>query len=137
LEIGDLPCDRVAKIESFSWEQKVIKSEVGQLREDQKEPALLKIPNLKLTISMEDLDPWRDWFKDYIRDGEINDEAEKSGQLTFLGLDMQEELATISLVHVGIISLEQEAVEANKNAVARFDVELYVEEVSFDYYTTE
>lgn len=130
--LGGLPCDRVAKIDSFSWEQGIVKDEVGAFREPMKEPAMLKIPNLKLTISMADLDPWSEWHKSFVIDGKCTDADELTGSLTFLGPDLQEELATITFEHVGIISLEQEGVEANKEDVARFTVELYCEEMKFD-----
>jgi hypothetical protein len=130
-ELGSLPCDRVAKIDSFSWEQKIVKDEVGAFREPMKEPAALTIPNLKLTISMADVDPWSDWHKSFVIDGKCTDGDELSGSLTFLGPDLTEELGAIEFLHVGIISLEQEGVEANKEDVARFTVELYCEEMRF------
>lgn len=59
------------------------------------------------------------------------------GSLDFLGPDMQEELASITFDHIGIISMEQEAVEANAEGIARFTVELYAEEMSFDVYNSD
>ncbi len=134
-ELGDLPCDRVAKLESFKWTQKIVKDEVGAFREPMKEPAALEVDNLKLSISMADIDPWFEWHKSFVIDGKCADGDELTGSLTFLGPDMQEELATITFKHVGIVSLEQGATEANKEEVARFDVELYVEEIAFEAFT--
>lgn len=132
LEIDGLPTDRVAKIDSFSWEQKVVKDEVGLFREPMKEPAALTVPNLKLTISMADYWQWYEWFKSFVIDGKCTDDDEKKGALTFLGPDLAEELGAITFDHLGIISLEQEAVEANSENVARFTVELYCESMFFD-----
>jgi phage tail-like protein len=134
LEIDGLPCERVAKIDSFSWEQKVVHDHVGLYRESQLEPAALTIPNLKLTISMADYWAWYEWFKSFLIEGKCTDADEKSGALTFLGPDLTEELGSISFAHLGILSLEQEAVEANAESVARFTVELYCEEMFFDVY---
>ena len=135
-ELGTLPCDRVAKVDSFNWEQKIVKDEVGMFREAMKEPASLEVSNLKLSISLADLDPWAEWHKTFVIDGKCTDGDELTGSLTFLGPDLEEELATITFKHVGIISLEQQGVEANKEDIARFDVELYVEEVAFEAYNT-
>ena len=62
LEIGDLPTSRVSKIDSFSWEQKVVEDEIGAFREPTLRPAAVEVPNLKVTISMADIQPWQDWF---------------------------------------------------------------------------
>ena len=83
---------------------------------------------------MADIEPWAEWHKSFVIDGKCTDSDELTGSLTFLGPDLEEELASISLKHVGIISLEQGAVEANKEEIARATVELYVEEVAFDSY---
>jgi hypothetical protein len=133
IEIGGLPCSRVAKCESFTWSQAVIKDEVGAFRWATKHPAKVEVPNLKLSISMADIEPWRDWHEAFVIKGICSDADELDGSITFLGPDLKEELATIELGHIGIISLEQGKQQANEEAVARFDVELYVEEMKFNY----
>ena len=72
-----------------------------------------------------------DWHKTFVIDGNASDSEELTGRIVFLGPDLSEELATIDLSHVGIISLETESAEANKEEVARFAVELYVEQMAF------
>jgi hypothetical protein len=130
MELGDLPCKRVAKIDAFSWEQGIVKDEIGPQLQSDGEPAPVQAPSLRLTLNEAEIGPWLEWFKESVVDGELDEEAAKKGSLTFLGPDLEEELATIEFVHVGIISLEQETVEDNKEALANFRVELYVEEMS-------
>ena len=132
-ELDPLPCQRVAKIDSFTWKQGVIKDEVGQFREATKRPAKVEVPNIKLTISMADLQPWLDWHRTFIIEGLCDEGEELNGKLEFLGPDMEEILATIELLNVGIISLDTAWQEAEKEEVARFTVELYVEEMKFQY----
>ena len=127
-ELGDLPGDRVAKIDSFTWKQDVVRDELGDFRE----PTKVEIPNLKITISMDDVEAWADWYRCFVIDGQCTDADELSGSITFLAPDQSEELGSIDLDHVGIISLEQEASEANKDSASRFVVELYVEEMRFE-----
>lgn len=134
-ELGDLPCDRVAKVDAIKIEQKIVKDEVGAFREPMKEPAALTFPNLKLTISTADIDPWVEWHKSFVIEGKCTDNDELTGALTFLGPDLKEELAVLNFAHVGIMSLELEAVEAAKENISRFTVELYVEEMTFENYS--
>jgi hypothetical protein len=122
-------CKRVSKVESLTWEQKVVKDEVGAFREPTKHAAALTVPNIKLTISMADIGPWAEWHKSFVIDGKCTDSDEKQATLTLLGPDLQEELMTINFNHVGLISLEQDALEANSEKVASFTVEMYTEEM--------
>jgi hypothetical protein len=122
-------CKRVSKVESLTWEQKVVKDEVGAFREPTKHAAALTVPNIKLTISMADIAPWAEWHKSFVIDGKCTDSDEKQATLTLLGPDLQEELMTINFNHVGLISLEQDALEANSEKVASFTVEMYTEEM--------
>lgn len=132
-ELGDLPCDRVAKIDSFTWKQSVVKDEVGAFREPEKTPAKLEVPNVKVTVSMNDIEKWASWHKSFLIDGNCGEDAELTGSITFLGPDLKEELARIDLMNVGIISLQEAQSEANKEEIARFEVELYVEQMKFNY----
>ena len=61
------------------------------------------------------------------------EDDELFGAMTFLGPDLQDELASIELHHVGLISLESAAHEANKEEVGRCTVEIYVEEMKFNH----
>ncbi len=132
-ELGGLPCAKVAKIDSFTWKQSVIKDEVGAFREATKHPAKVEVPNLKVTISMADIVEWQRWHENFVINGNCAESDELTGAITFLSPDRQKPLAEIQLDNVGIISLQQAKQEANKEEVARFEVELYVERMRFDY----
>ncbi|ACY16159.1 phage tail protein [Haliangium ochraceum] len=129
-------CKRISKVDSLAWEQKVVKDEVGAFREPTKHAAALTVPNIKLSISMADIGPWADWHKSFVIDGKCTDSDEKTASLVLLGPDLNEELVRINFNHVGIISLEQDGLEANSENVARFSVELYAEEMVIDSYAT-
>jgi hypothetical protein len=134
-ELGSLPCQRVSKIDSFTWKQGVKADEVGMFREPTKHPTKLEVPNLKVTFSMADLDKgWRQWHEDFVVNGNCDDSKELTGSITFLGPDLKQELATINLDHVGIISLEEGGTEANKDDIHRCTAELYVEQMHFTNY---
>ncbi|HET6610718.1 MAG TPA: hypothetical protein VFG83_01960 [Kofleriaceae bacterium] len=132
-ELGDLPCSRIAKIDSFTWKQGVTKDQVGQFREATKHPTKVEVPNLKLTGSMADVEKWQEWHRTFVIEGKCAEGDELTGAITFLGPDMEQELARIEISHVGIISLQQAQQEANSEKIAQFEVELYVEEMKFNY----
>lgn len=131
--LGNLPCSRVTKIDSFTWKLGVIKDELGQFRVPTKHPAKVEVPNLKLTISMADVEPWQDWHRSFVIEGQHAEGDELTGAITFLAPDLKNELAEIELLNVGIISLQEFGQESTKDEVARFTVELYVEKMTFNY----
>ena len=129
--LGDLPCSRVTKIDSFTWRRSFVTDEVGAFREATKHPARVEVPNLTITLSMADIEPWQRWFESFVIDGRCDEEAELSGAITLLAPDLKEELAEIQMSNVGIISLSMHTLEANQEAIARFTVELYCEQFNF------
>lgn len=134
LELGDLPASRVAKIDAFTWKLGITEAETtGDFRDPILGSAPAEVPNLKLTISMADVSVWQDWHRSFVIEGRSSDADELTGRIVFLGTDMEEELASIELLNVGIISLETLGKEAGKDGVATFTVELYVEQMKFNY----
>ncbi len=109
-----------------------MQDEVGQFREADLRPAEIEVPDLRVTLSMQDMDAWSDWHRTFVIDGQCDETDELSGSITFLAPDLQEELATIELINVGLISLGMGAQEATKEQASRFTVELYVQEMRFE-----
>jgi len=132
VEIGGLPCTRVATVDSFTWKCAVASDMCGIFVENSKHPAKVTVPDLKLGISMADHQAWADaakkWFVDGIRK---EDTDEMSGAITFLGPDMKTELGRIDLENIGFKKFSEEDREANSEKIARFNVELYVEKMTF------
>jgi hypothetical protein len=131
IELGNLPCEYVAKIDSFTLKQSIKKDKSGVSRRSKKYPTIIEVPNLKLIISMADIQPWQQWYHSFIVGGKHKDVLD--GAITFLGSDLKDELARLDLQNVGIISMKIAGQEANKEEVARLDVELYVEQMKFSY----
>jgi hypothetical protein len=111
--------------------QKIKKDKSGVARRSKKYPSIIEVPNLKLSISMADIQPWEQWYHSFIVGGKREDVL--NGAITFLGPDLKDELARFDLQNVGIISMKLAKQEANKEEVARFEVELYVEQMKFSY----
>jgi hypothetical protein len=130
-ELGGLPCNRVATIESFTWKCSLTPDMIGIVREPTKHPAKVTVPDLKLAISYADHQPWADWAKKWFVDGHHLEGDELTGRVVFLGPDMNKELGHVDLMNVGLKSFSDEDNEANSEKIKRFHVELYVEQMRF------
>lgn len=133
IEIGDLPTDRVSKVDSFTWKQNIHANRIGDSSVNVIQPTTTELSNLTLTISMIDIDDWADWFNDFVVQGQSSNLDELSGSITFLAPDLQGELATVLLDHIGIVTLALPSLEAGGSQVPQFTVELYIEDVFFEY----
>jgi len=131
VEIGALPCNRIATVDSFTWKCSVAADQIGIFREPTKHPAKVTVPDLKLSISHADHQPWADAAKKWFVDGHHLETDEMTGRIVFLGPDMKTELGEVDLLNVGFKKFSDEDNEANSEKIKRFSVELYVEKMNF------
>jgi len=131
VELGNLPCSRIASVDSFTWKCAIASDEIGIFREPTKHPAKVMVPDLKFNISMADHQPWANAAKKWFVDGHHLESDEMDGRIVFLGPDMREELGSIDLMNVGFKKFSNDDKEANSEKIARFTVELYVEQMLF------
>ena len=127
-ELGGLPTARVSKIAAFTITQSNPEGAIGEVRDYEKQSAVLEIPNIKVTFAEADLEPWDEWFQDFVVKGNAGDDQELSGKIAFLDPALKTELVTIELGHVGIYRLRP-AAAAGAESVKRWVAELYVEQV--------
>jgi tail tube protein gp19 len=126
-ELGDLPGKRVARIESFTVGQKVTEDQVGEFRDLEKQPGTLVFPDLKVTLSQADAEPWAKWHEEFVIKGNNGDAQEKNGAIVFLSPNMKDELGRINLFNCGIFRFGTPRLEANANRVALVTADLYCE----------
>jgi hypothetical protein len=131
VEIGNLPCSRVATVDSFTWKCAVAADQIGTFREPTKHPAKVTVPDIKLGISMADHDAWAQAARKWFVDGNHLDKDEMNGRIVFLDPTLKNEIGEITLDHVGFKKFSAEDLEANSEKIARFNVELYVEKMTF------
>ena len=131
VEIGGLPCNRVAVVDTFTWKCAVATDMVGILVENTKHPAKVTVPDVKLHISMADHQAWAEAAKKWFIDGARHESDEMTGRIVFLGPNMKDELGDITLENVGFKKFAEEDREANSEKIARFNVELYTEKMTF------
>jgi hypothetical protein len=131
VEIDGLPCDRVAKVDSFTWKCSVTQDQVGIFREPTKHPAKVIVPDLKLSISYADHDAWAKKAEDWFVKGKHLEGDELGGRIVFLDPNMKDELGEITLHNLGLKKFSDEDSTANDEKIKRFSVELYCEKMDF------
>ena len=130
-ELGDLPGKRVSRIESFTVGQKVAEDNVGISREPTKQSGTLVFPDLKVTLSAADAEPWAKWHTDFVVNGKSDDDQEKNGAIVFLAPNLKDELGRVNLFNCGIFRFGAERVEANADKAGRVTADLYCERMEF------
>ena len=131
VEMGGLPCSRIASVDSFTWKCAVASDQIGIFREPTKHPAKVTVPDVKLSISMADYQAWADSAKKWFIDGQHLEENEMQGRIVFLNPNMKDEIGEIELQNCGFKKFSKDDMEANSEKIARFNVELYIEKMVF------
>ena len=127
VSVGDLPCGRVSKIDSFVIKQTVAEYRDGGQRFPQIIPGKLEFPNLVLTFHAIDRDPWQAFFDDFVLQGNNGQGSELQGALELLGPDLKSVLGRLEFDHVGIFRLAPDEVDPVGTNIQRFRADLYVE----------
>jgi hypothetical protein len=124
-EMGGLPCNRVATIDSYTWKCAMVRDPIGETRR----PARVTVPNIIVDVSMADYDAWFQAAKKWFIDGHHEAKDEMSGAIVFLGPDMKTEIGRVTLKNCGFAKFTRGAFEASRERIARFSCEFYVEDM--------
>lgn len=129
VKIGDLSCNRVNKIGSFSW-SKIVPSitEGGESRADHG-ASRVELTNLKLIISSADSEGWEDWFQDFVVKGNNTPSQKVNGKIEFLDPTFKNVIGTIELGGLGIVALNFFPENPSYELFSDFEVELYMESI--------
>jgi hypothetical protein len=125
-------CKRVATIDAMQLKQTNKADEIGEQRIYTKHPCKIVVPDIKLTISSADQEPWRAWAQDWFLNGKSLAADHKDGCITYLAPDMKTELGKLELKNCGLKKFADEDYTANSDKIKRFTVELYCEEMEFN-----
>jgi hypothetical protein len=120
------------KIESFSIKQGIKKLYTGVDRFPQIEPTKIEFPNLTGTISLDYADKLLKWQDQYVRKGQADPSAQKSGSIEFLSPDRSKTLFRINLYEMGLHHLQIMQSTANSDQIKRAKFELYVGRMDLD-----
>jgi hypothetical protein len=124
--------DHTNKIESFTIKQGIKKLYTGQYRFPQIEPTKIEFPNIVGTIALDYADDLVKWYQQYVRHGEADPKAQKTGSLEFLSPDRKDTIFRINLYEVGLHHFEVMQSQANAEQIKRAKFELYVGRMDLD-----
>lgn len=126
VEIGDLPGNRVSRVEPITLKRTVAGDQVGVLREPTKLPVKVEFSNVVLTIPEADAAPWAAWHDSFLLQGNHKDSDEKSGAIVLLGPDSKSEVARVTLTGCGMVRMAPVT-----GGAPRRQVELYCEQMGY------
>jgi hypothetical protein len=125
IQIGDLPCNRIKKVDGFSVKQQILPDSStpgGRV------PGKIEYPNLTFHIPMLDLPAWDDFYEQFVVNGQNGSSSELTGRIDLLAADLQTVLLRVQLSGVGISKLQ--VLGAASDAPGLFTVDLYVESMT-------
>jgi len=129
-EIG---CSKVNKIEALTIKQKVTENAIGEQRDYQKEPTSVDVPNLVITLAESHADEFYRWHEDFVIKGNNGEDREKGGNLEYLDSSLTQILFTLTFKNLGVYKVSPDKVEASAEPIRRLKVEMYCEDIAFDY----
>lgn len=132
ISIGNLPCNRVNKVEALTFKQKVVEENKGNERTPPTFiPDGVESPNVDVTFAAVDVSPWQAFFDDFVLAGNNDEDHELSGRIEYLSSNLQTVLAHLQFFNLGIVRLAPEGVDPNSTSLSRFEATLYSEGMQF------
>lgn len=134
----DQATSRVNKIDSITIKQKVIENSVGEMRDYEKEPVALEMPNLVISIPEVLGQEFFKWHEDFVIKGNNTDDKEKGGTLEFLAdAKVGKSFMVLQFNNVGIFKLSPDKMEAGSEGIRRIKAEMYCEDIRFSYTSSD
>jgi hypothetical protein len=124
----DSATKKVSKVDAFTLQMKLPHGRRGIFDS----AGHLEVPNIALTVPIGDVEPFLDWFEDFVVKGDNGPASEKNGAIVCLSPNLKDEILRVELSQVGIVSINDSKQAAGTDSVKRFRVELYVEKMKLD-----
>lgn len=131
LDITKINTTKVSKIDAFTVKQTVTTDDVGESRDYEREPGKVEFGNLVVSVAETGAADWENWFKDFVIAGRNEDANERPATLSFLSSNLQNVLAHIHFLNMGIFRLEYAPAESNTDTIRRLKAHLYYERAEF------
>jgi len=131
LELGDLPCKRVASIDAMVLKCSVVPDDIGIFRESTLHPAAVTVPDMKVTWSYADFDPLQKAAHKWFVEGHHLEGDEMNGRIVLLDPNMKDEIGEITLHNVGWKSFKSDDNEGGSEKIKRCTGEFYIERMEF------
>jgi hypothetical protein len=129
LELGDLPCSRVASVDAMELKCSVVEDSVGIFRENTIHPAAVAVPDLKVTWSYADFTEIEKKARDWFVEGHHLEGNEMTGRIVLLDPNMKDEIGEITLEGVGWKEFKSDDREGASDKILRCTGTFYVEKM--------
>jgi len=126
LQIGELECTHVSRIEPFSINRK-IDVVAGPGGGPELIPGPVDFPNLRVTMSAAHAESWLAWHEDFVLKGHNTADFEKSGSISLLTPTFTE-LTRLELEGLGIFRITSEEMDVER-VVPRVIADVYCEQM--------
>ena len=123
---------RASKVESLTINLPLLRNDVGDARDYDKQAGPIDFPNVIVTLAASHAESLFDWLQDFVIDGNSGDEAEKNGTLEYLSANLSATLFQIDFKQLGIFEIAP-APMTNADAVAKVMVAMYCERIEFTH----
>jgi hypothetical protein len=133
LTIPGLDCTRVTRIGALSLSLATTSNAVGEMRDYEKTPSALTVPNLVVSLSEKAAPTFADWHNTFVIQGKNDQSQEKEGTLEILAADMKEVLFTLKFHGLGIFRLTPDKFAAQDELIRTVTAEMYCETMEFAY----
>jgi hypothetical protein len=131
LELGDLPCNRVASVDAMELKCSVVADDIGIFRESTLHPAAVSVPDLKVTWSYADFTAIEKEAKKWFVDGQHLEGNEMTGRIVLLDPNMKDQIGEITLEGVGWKEFKSDDREGASDKILRCTGTFYVEKMTF------
>ena len=129
LELGDLPCNRVASVDAMELKCSVVEDSVGIFRENTIHPAAVAVPDLKVVWSYADFTAIEKKAYDWFVMGHHLEGNEMTGRIVLLDPNMKDEIGEITLEGVGWKEFKSDDREGASDKILRCTGTFYVEKM--------
>jgi len=129
LGIDGLVCNRVARVEPLVFRVRRGDAGAGERRVDEKQPTVVEIPNLVVTLPASDVQTFAAWHESFVIQGNSSAANEKSGTLELLSPTMTP-LFTLTFQGLGIFELAPVPTAAGAETVAKVTASMYCQQIS-------
>lgn len=128
IKIGDLPCDRVSKVDSVTWKQSNSKDEVGSFRQPKTEQTRTGTQNINITLPMKDWNAWENWMNSSL----LAKKEIKKASISVMSPDGSEGYM-LNFHDVTIVALSVSETGQNLEDIKTFEVKLHYNETDFNF----
>ena len=132
LEIPGLDTSRVMRVEPLVVRLAVTESAAGELRDYERSPTQLVVPNLVVTLSESARASWSAWHEDFVVNGNCGPDRERTGTLDVLAADSKSALFRLDFHGLGIVSLTTNA-PTQMEQVGTIRAEMYCQEIAVTF----